>query len=159
MLQEIESRDTPQARVQQIGRLTTFLGDIAESILVTTSPSGQDRKINSISAPVEKTLLLFAENIAHDWSINELSASFGLNTSYYIRLFKQEIGESPLSYLSRIRARHAAQLLLRSECSVTQVGTDVGWSDLGYFSRRFRHYFGISPREYRHKYRDFTYTS
>jgi AraC-like DNA-binding protein len=159
MLQEIESKNTLQARVQQIGRLTTFLADIAECVSANVALSGQDRKITPRSTPVEKTLLLFSENLARDWSISELSASLGLNTSYYIRVFKHEMGESPLSYLSGLRARRASQLLLKSECSVTQVGEEVGWADLGYFSRRFRHYFGISPREYRRKYRDFSYTS
>jgi AraC-like DNA-binding protein len=158
-LQEIEVKETLQARVQQIGRLTSFLADVADCIAVNNTPlSGQDRKATSTSLIVEKTLLLFSENVARDWSITELSARFGLTTPYYIRLFKREMGQSPLSYLSGLRARRAAHLLVRSECTITQVALDVGWEELGYFSRRFRHYFGISPREYRQKYRDFSHT-
>jgi len=68
------------------------------------------------------------------------------------------MGQAPLSYLSGLRARRAAQLIIHSESTITQVGLDVGWEELGYFSRRFRHYFGVSPREYRQKYRDFSHT-
>lgn len=155
MLQQIEAEQTALLRVQQIGKLTTFLGEIAEC--VSTIP--QDYPLPVRSPVVEKTLMLFSENIARDWSISELSSGFGLTTPYYIRLFKREMGESPLSYLSGLRARHAAQLLLRSDCSITQIGTDVGWEEPGYFSRRFRRYFGVSPREYRRKNREFSYTS
>lgn len=154
VLQEIESKDSFQARIQQIGRLTTFLADIVDCVSVNAPMVGQERKPTSLSVPVEKTLLLFSENMAHDWSITDLSSSFGLTTPYYIRLFKREMGESPLSYLSGLRARRAAQLLLHSESSINCIGLDVGWDEPGYFSRRFRHHFGVSPREYRQKYRD-----
>ncbi len=154
MLQEIEAKETPQARIHQIGLLTTFLGEVAENVSSNMPLPDQDNKLITRSAIVEKALILFSENLAYDWSIADLSAEFGLTTPYFIRRFKHEIGESPLSYLSNLRARRAAQLLLHSDCTITQIGDDVGWSDLGYFSRRFRHYFGVSPREYRQKYRD-----
>ncbi len=154
MLQEIEAKETPQARIHQIGLLTSFLGEVADYVSAKIPLPDQDNNPIKRSPIVEKALLLFSENLAYDWSIAGLSAEFGLTTPYFIRRFKHEIGESPLSYLSNLRARRAAQLLLHSECTITQIGDDVGWSDLGYFSRRFRHYFGVSPREYRQKYRE-----
>ena len=152
-LQEIEGDETPQARIQQIGRLTTFLAEVADCVS-TNVPLSDHHEPTERSSVVEKTLILFSENMAYDWSIKELSAEFGLTTPYFIRCFKREMGESPLSYLSGLRARRAAQLLLHSESSVNCIGSDVGWEEPGYFSRRFRHYFGVSPREYRQKYRD-----
>lgn len=157
-LQEIESKETLQARVQQIGNLTTLLADIADSVSTPDPTASQSTKLPIASPIVEKTLLLFSQNIAKNWSISELSYSFGLTTPYYIRLFKRQMGESPLTYLSNLRARRAAQLLLHSETSINQIALDIGWNDPGYFSRRFRHYFGVSPREYRQKYVNFSQT-
>jgi AraC family transcriptional regulator, L-rhamnose operon transcriptional activator RhaR len=152
-LQEIEGKETPEARILQIGRLTTFLAEVADCVSSNIHASSTTTPPEH-STVVEKTLLLFSENIAHDWSISQLSAEFGLTTPYYIRLFKQEMGNSPLSYLSALRAQRAAQLLLHSESSINCIGADVGWEDPGYFSRRFRRHFGVSPREYRQKYRN-----
>lgn len=157
-LQEIESKETIQARVQQIGNLTTFLADIADSVAAPNPNTSQNTKLAPTSPIVEKTLLMFSQNIANNWSIRELSSCFGLTTPYYIRLFKRHMGEAPLTYLSNLRARRAAQLLLHSETSINQIALDIGWNDPGYFSRRFRHYFGVSPREYRQKYLDFSHT-
>jgi AraC family transcriptional regulator, L-rhamnose operon transcriptional activator RhaR len=157
-LQEIETRQTSHARIQQLGQLTIFLAEIAEFAAMNIPSPVRDGKLTALSPVVEKTLMLFSENLARDWSITELSASFGLTTPYYIRLFKREMGEAPLSYLSGLRAQRAAQLLLRCDSTITQIGGDVGWQEPGYFSRRFRHYFGISPREYRQKYSDFSHT-
>lgn len=155
-LQTIESKTTPPARVQQIGQLATFLAEIADCVAINAPMPHPERKLTGLTNAVEKTVMLFSENLARDWSIAELSASFGLTTPYYIRLFKREVGESPLSYLSMLRARRAAQLLMASDNSITSIALDIGWTEPGYFARRFRHYYGASPREYRQKYRDFT---
>lgn len=160
-LQESESKNTSQARVEQIGLLTTFLAEIADCVSLNTplpvsgaaaAPARAETPHNDV---VKRTMLMFSENLARPWSIRELSATFGLSTPHYIRLFKRETGESPLSFLTGMRARRAAELLMYGESSVAQVGIDVGWEDPGYFSRRFRQYFGISPRAYRHAYRKF----
>jgi AraC family L-rhamnose operon transcriptional activator RhaR len=154
-LQEIERLYSPQARVQQIGVLTSFLAEIADCAAASSTLPLADRKLTELPPVVEQTLMLFSENMARDWSITALSSQFGLSTSYYIRLFNREMGESPLSYLSRIRALRASQMLMCTDTAIHQIGMDVGWNEPGYFSRRFRHYFGLSPRGYRQKYRDF----
>jgi AraC-like DNA-binding protein len=156
-LQEIEHLQSAPARAQQIGCLTTFLAQMADIIWMKPNMHGGTQKV-TLPDIVEESLLLFSENLARDWSITELSARFGLTTPYYIRLFKRAMGEPPLSYLSGMRARRAAELLLYSETPITRIGGDVGWADPGYFARRFRCYFGISPREYRHKYRSLEHT-
>jgi AraC family L-rhamnose operon transcriptional activator RhaR len=160
-LQESESKTTSQARVEQIGLMTTFLAEMADcvSLNMPIPVSGAAPAVARAETPhndvVKRTMLMFSENLARSWSIRELSGSFGLSTPHYIRLFKREMGESPLSYLSGMRARRAAELLMYGESSVAQVGIDVGWEDPGYFSRRFRQYFGSSPRAYRRAYRRF----
>ncbi len=152
-LQEVESKNTSQARVEQIGLLTTFLAEIADCVSINPPLAAPERAAMQHNNVVEQTLMLFSENLMRQWSIRELSANFGLTTPYYIRLFKREMGEAPLAYLSALRARRAAELLMYSDGSVAQIGSDVGWDDPGYFSRRFRQYFGASPREYRRAYR------
>jgi AraC family transcriptional regulator, L-rhamnose operon transcriptional activator RhaR len=156
-LQALERTQTSQVRAQQIGQLTTFLADVADWVSMKTPVSAQERKLAGLPDVVEKTLMCFSENLAYNWSISELSARFGLSTPYYIRLFKATMGESPLSYLSELRARRAAQILMCTDNPIMEVGADVGWTEPGYFSRRFRQFFGISPRAYRQKYRDSGY--
>jgi AraC family L-rhamnose operon transcriptional activator RhaR len=156
-LQAWERNQTSQVRARQIGELTTFLADLADWVSMKTPMSAQEPAIAGLPDAVEKTLMFFSENLAHNWSITELSCHFGLSTPYYIRLFKAAIGESPLSYLSELRARRAAQILMFTDNPIMEVGADVGWTEPGYFSRRFRQFFGISPRAYRQKYRDSGY--
>ena len=51
-----------------------------------------------------------------------------------------------MHYLARLRAERAAAMLVSTDLPVAVVGTEVGWPDPAYFSRRFRASFGVSPR-------------
>jgi AraC-like DNA-binding protein len=72
-----------------------------------------------------------------------------LSVSHFSRLFKREHGESFNQFLVQMRIGHACRLLARSQVPVKQVGYEVGFSDLAYFSRAFRRHVGICPREFR----------
>ena len=43
-----------------------------------------------------------------------------------------------MAYLSQLRAKHAAVLLLHSDEPVTSIGRVVGWPDQSGFARRFK---------------------
>ena len=66
-----------------------------------------------------------------------------------LRKFSDATGTTPIQYLLRVRVTHGARLLRTSSLSVTEVAGRVGFDDSNYFSRRFRHFVGMSPREYR----------
>jgi AraC family L-rhamnose operon transcriptional activator RhaR len=54
-----------------------------------------------------------------------------------------------MAYLARLRAEHAATLLLHSDQPITCIGQAVGWPDQNYFARRFRAHHGLSATTYR----------
>ena len=57
-----------------------------------------------------------------------------------------------MAYLARLRAEHAANLLLRSDQSIAAIGRTVGWPDQNYFARRFRDHYGLSASVYRARF-------
>lgn len=82
-------------------------------------------------------------------TLDQISEEANLNKSYLCRLFKKEYGDSIFNYLNMIRMEKAAKLLKEnSGLYVQEVATEVGISEPFYFTRRFKEYFGISPREY-----------
>ena len=76
-----------------------------------------------------------------------------LSPSYFCARFSRQFGVAPGEYVTRLRLRRAAQLLMNHEMAVFQVATAVGYDDPLYFSRLFRKRFGLSPKQYRLRYR------
>lgn len=67
----------------------------------------------------------------------------------FFRHFYTTAGCSPIQYLLRLRLRHACDLLINSECTVTEVALQCGFCDSNYFCKQFRKVFAVSPRQYR----------
>ena len=85
-------------------------------------------------------------------SVNELSEICGLSSSGFRRLFKQEMGISPIEYVQKRTISRAMELLGKGELSITEVALECGFQDAFYFSRFFRRQTGTSPSGWRQTY-------
>lgn len=82
-------------------------------------------------------------------SVESLAESLHLNRSYLSTLFRAHSGMSIMQYLQHYRILHAITLLERSNKSIKEIASDVGFSDAMYFSRLFKKHTGMTPSEYR----------
>ena len=69
----------------------------------------------------------------------------------FSRIFKSYVGHSPTEYINKYRIEKAAELFLCDSNSVTSVASAVGIDDPNYFTRLFKRFFNMSPREYKRK--------
>jgi len=69
------------------------------------------------------------------------------------RRFKAATGYSPLSYTQAVRIEEAKHLLETGDVAVEAVGRAVGYEDSTSFRRLFRRLAGMSPGDYRRKFR------
>src|SRR5215469_12596729 len=102
--------------------------------------------------------LCHARDLLRDWEDDPLSVSVvarisGLTRFHFIRLFKALFGETPHQYRSRAQVEKAKHLLILSDLSITDVCMAVGLSSLGSFSALFSRRVGMSPSEFRLRYR------
>ena len=72
-----------------------------------------------------------------------------VSPAHFIRRFKETFGETPHRYLQRRRVERAMYLVRNTDCSVTEICMEVGFSSLGTFSRTFSEIVGESPTVYR----------
>lgn len=89
------------------------------------------------------------EHYAEAIALADVAAASNISASRLSGLFKQETGSSVMSYRNELRLVKAAQLLLQSNLRIAEIGSRVGYPEQAFFSRIFRKYLGLSPRQYR----------
>lgn len=115
----------------------------------------QMENINDLgfSSRKDEEVLLAAKyiyrNFASPLTLEEVAGAAGLSPTYFSKKFKQVTGLGFKEYVNFVRMKNAAQELLATEHSVTEVAINNGFSDGNYFKDAFKKVHGCSPREYR----------
>lgn len=103
----------------------------------------------STDGRIRDVLTYIRTNIATQITIEDLSEVACLSKDHLTRLFKKEVGETPMHYIIRKRIARAQQALLTEAAPVKAVAYSLGFEDHSYFIRIFRKQIGMSPQEYR----------
>lgn len=85
-------------------------------------------------------------------TLNDVSDVIGLNAAYFSNLFKKEEGIGFIEYVTSVRMQRAKELLTDREMKIIEIAQKSGYPDEKYFSRAFKKYTGLTPREYRKLY-------
>lgn len=91
------------------------------------------------------------ENYYKNIKMEDIADKFYINKNYMRTLFMEKIGISPKQYLQKIRMERAKYLLSSSNESIKLIANSVGYGDSLLFSKMFKQYCGVSPKEYRVK--------
>jgi AraC-like DNA-binding protein len=98
-----------------------------------------------VDAAIERIESSYADAL----SVDDLARAAGMSRYHFSRAFRARTGASPYQYLMRTRVKRAAELLRRGRRSVTEAAFEVGFGDLGRFSRAFQRELGVAPSRYR----------
>jgi transcriptional regulator GlxA family with amidase domain len=91
-------------------------------------------------------------HLAAGVSVDQLATYASVSTRTLDRRFKTATGQTPRSYLQRIRIEAAKRLLETSIDPVDHLRAQVGYGDPTAFRRAFTQATGLGPRRYRQKY-------
>ena len=93
------------------------------------------------------------QHLGEALSIETLSDVAGFSKYHFSRIFQSILHEPLAHYVNRIRMEQALFLLAhRSDKNMTDIAYELGFTDSAVFSRSFKNYYDISPREYRKEY-------
>ncbi len=82
--------------------------------------------------------------------LTELSSVFNYNYRYITKCFKKVTGTTLNEYYQKCKMQYS-KVLLKDGYSVTQISEMLKYSSIHVFTRSFKHYFGLTPSEYRKK--------
>jgi len=134
--------------------VVTVLGkgvfNIEETLGHVVTALERNRKLGSEAQRlVRKGMAYVHEHYPEAFTRETLARYVGVSEDYLTRCFRQELGLTPMAYLTRYRVSRAKELLAAGRKSVTEVAMAVGFSDTKYFSRVFRREVGVSPAAYK----------
>ncbi len=89
------------------------------------------------------------QNLAHQWTVEEMAALVGLGTTLFNEKVKSYSGFSPLNYLINIRISEAIKLLKMPDISLTDIALDTGFYSSQHFSTTFKKLTGYTPSQFR----------
>ena len=139
---------------QEIGYGTRINHLIDELLIITarqlTRQNSSRRDFPQTFLKLEQTL---RDNLAHQWTVEEMAAMVGLGITAFSEKVKSYTGFSPLNYLINIRISEAIKLLKRPDVNVTGIALDTGFYSSQHFATTFKKLTGYTPSEFRKKNR------
>lgn len=91
------------------------------------------------------------ENLHEPLTIEDLSEKVCMSPSHFHRVFKNEMGISPVNFINNERIKLAQSMLKDPEARVKEVYMACGFNSLSYFNRMFKRQNRLSPRAYKNK--------
>lgn len=134
----VTERDLRRARDYTVQMLRAVRPRLAE-----TNSSRQKETAAQLRAYVDEH---YADN---ELSVSGMSNRFGYSANYLGNIFKNAYSISVNDYINQRRVQQARRLIDETALHIYEIAFRVGFSDQNYFSRIFKKYTGLSPREYR----------
>lgn len=99
---------------------------------------------------ITKAIQYIAQNYYQPLTLTTVAEQVHLNASYFSTLFKQSTGIAFKEYLNNVRIEEAKNLLANTDYSIIDIAIATGFESQNYFSKIFKKYTGITPRQFRH---------
>ncbi|MDX1908262.1 MAG: AraC family transcriptional regulator [Bacteroidia bacterium] len=100
------------------------------------------------SPVLSQVITLIRKHIGDRIDIKTIAKEAGLSQASLYRLVKRELGISPVELVLSEKIKLAKQLLKDHRIYVKNVSFEAGFEDCNYFIRVFKHFEGITPRQY-----------
>ena len=98
---------------------------------------------------IEEILNLIKTHFSEpEFNVNDIIEKMRMSRSIFYKKYKALSDQSINDLIRNFRLKKAAELLNSNQNTVSQVAYDCGFSDPAYFSKVFKEYYKISPKDY-----------
>ncbi|MDY3863438.1 MAG: AraC family transcriptional regulator [Eubacteriales bacterium] len=112
-----------------------------------------ERLTEDSTMKLKAALSYMEESYTYNLSMQEVAEQVGMDYYQFSRFFRRMTNKRFNEYLSELRLSHAKKMLLTDSKTVSEVAMECGFDYLSYFSDKFKKAYGISPQDFRRKYR------
>lgn len=124
--------------------LLRFLSELVEG----EQKDQAEQKTSSLDW-VKRSVRHIELHAAEGLTVDQLASMAGVNRSYFSTAFSEQVGLSPLQYMTKVRMAKATELLAETTASVTEIAYSLGYASPFAFTRAFARHYGMPPSDYR----------
>lgn len=107
-----------------------------------------DATTSKFSPHTKRILDYLNQYYAKQISLQDVADDIGISGTHISRLLKQDVGETFITLLNKIRIRESIRLLKSGNYKVYEIAELVGYSNYAYFYQIFKKNTGVSPKDY-----------
>lgn len=135
--------------VEQLDAL--YLCEILDEMIELAADAAQEEYLEAASNLVRQAAAYIDACYFEPLTLSGLAEKYHVENSYFSRIFRKEMGETLIHYLTRTRIEKAKEHIRSGDTNLAEVAFMVGYDDYTYFNKVFRKMTGVSPREYKQK--------
>lgn len=98
---------------------------------------------------IDQVLQYVEENYNTALSTKDIAGRFFMNTSYFSKLFHEQMGCTFSNYLINVRVEKAKMMLTQTNMKLYDIAEAVGYTNVQYFSTIFKEKEGLTPSAFR----------
>jgi DNA-binding response OmpR family regulator len=112
-----------------------------------------DAEINNTNSFLTDVISFINENLSNEnLVIEDIADQLNISKSKLYRNIKNTSGISANQLIRKLRIERSKELLLKSNFSISEICYNVGFSSPSYFTKRFKEYAGMVPKQFKLKY-------
>ncbi len=92
-------------------------------------------------------------NLKRGISLEDVANHVNISTYYLSKIFKKEVGVNFITYVTDRKMDMAKEMLVNTDVPVLNIALDLAYNEANYFSKAFKKKTGLTPSEYREKYK------
>jgi len=135
---------------------TTYIGGIEDlknySLNQSEYKNGTNDYDNYATTSVKAAKKYIEINYGEDISLEKISSMYYLSPGYFSKIFKRNFGITYVEFLVKYRMKKAKELLTETDHKIYTIGQLVGYENTKHFTKTFKAFYNISPKEYREKH-------
>ncbi|SJZ85722.1 helix-turn-helix transcriptional regulator [Anaerorhabdus furcosa] len=103
---------------------------------------------------LEEILAYINQKIYEPLPVDDICDHFSISRSSLQNLFKDNLKVAPKQYINEAKLAKSKVLIKKSENTISEISSMLGFNSIHYFSRKFTHRYNITPSEYAKKIYD-----
>ncbi|NOU96865.1 response regulator [Paenibacillus sp. LMG 31456] len=128
---------------------STIIGTEQRSYVMSALQRIREEREQQTFTVLDRAKSYIQRRFTEEISLEDVADFVHLNPHYFSKIFKQQVGETFIDFVTSLRIDKAKALIAMDHLSLKEVCYEVGYKDPNYFSRVFKKVTGVAPSEYR----------